>query len=137
MNERFRCRLETTRSHRVHLEEMSPSPLVKRLKSSLVDHQPDRAAAISNRSRAERESSGSRRRCKEPEECRRESPRKKSSSPARVSPTLENAGLSAAGFESTPESTPRPAELLAACLRQHLTDEQVGELLTMLMETKR
>ncbi len=50
---------------------------------------------------------------------------------------LENAGSAEAGRSSTPESTPHPAELLSACLRQHLTEEQLGELLTFLMESQR
>ncbi|QEF98786.1 hypothetical protein Mal15_28420 [Stieleria maiorica] len=64
-----------------------------------------------------------------PADCRRPL---SESYPARVSPTAENTGRNKSSGKSTPESTPQPAELFAECIRDHLSDAEMADLLTSL-----
>jgi hypothetical protein len=48
--------------------------------------------------------------------------------PAGASPTAENTRRNGTAGESTPKTTPHPAEAFAGCIRDHLDDAQLAEL---------
>ncbi|QDV44986.1 hypothetical protein Enr13x_48590 [Stieleria neptunia] len=54
-----------------------------------------------------------------------------SSYPARVSPAAENTGQNRGGDENTTEST-TPAAMVSECIREHLDDAQLDDLLEQL-----
>ena len=58
------------------------------------------------------------------------------SCPTRVSPDSQNSGCFERDLENTTENT-TCAKLVAGCMREHLTDEQLSELTLHLLEPHR
>ena len=55
--------------------------------------------------------------------------------PARVSPTAENTGRNETAAATTPKTTPNPATMFVQCIRAHLTDDQILELIDRLSQS--
>jgi hypothetical protein len=56
--------------------------------------------------------------------------------PARVSPAAKNTGRNETAAATTPKTTPNSATMFAECMRTHLIDEQIHELIERLSQPR-